>query len=238
MSKLTLLFVLACASTLGIFFFLSPQPGLTPLWDLSNAWGYLGATLLLMVFIFTGRPLESPFYEGKFFMSLHRDLGFGIGLLIGLHIVFHLLNEHAVLEYMLPSAPGYMLAGVAAALLTTLILSLSLLKTRRRLWSDHSRFKTCHFWIAALILVLTGIHILGSGFYSQTGWKRVAWCALTVAALWMPYLASRRSSKNGLGGGRVRNTTKRATLFAGAIVAFCLALSFLVVVTALLDFPL
>ncbi|HIE1843219.1 ferric reductase-like transmembrane domain-containing protein [Pseudomonas aeruginosa] len=238
MPKLIFTFVFACAGIVGIFFFLSPQPSLTPLWDLSNAWGYLAATLLLMLFIFTGRPLASPFYEGKFFMHLHRDLGFGIGLLIGLHIVFHIFNESEILEYILPSAPWYMLAGVAATLSTTLILLLSLIKVRRRIWSNHSRFKTYHFWIGALILILTGIHILGSGFYSQTGWKRVAWCTLTVAALWMPYLVSRRSSKNSLGGGRVRNRANRATLFAGAIIAFCLALSFLVVVVALLDFPL
>ncbi|MCY1368011.1 hypothetical protein D9M69_549700 [compost metagenome] len=40
--------------------------------------------LLLSLFVYSGRPLSRPHYDGKFFLGLHRDLGYAALLLLAL----------------------------------------------------------------------------------------------------------------------------------------------------------
>jgi len=225
---------LGCLLPVAILLGLGALPGLGYAWDFANAAGLLGACLLGLLFVIGGRPQPRPLYEGKFFLRLHRDLGFAAIALLLVHIVVLLVDEPLLIEDLLPSAPGYMLAGLASAVLMLVLAVSSLSRVRPRWSSSSASFRRWHYGGSLLALLLMAVHVLGAGYYSGGVWKGVLLVALIlVVAVWP------RLPKPGNGiSGRKRNTAHRATWFALAASGVILGLSALYSLLANLELPL
>ena len=142
----------------------SPPP-VSLVWDAANALGFLALAGIFLLFIYAGRPGGFPPFSGRFFANLHRDLGYLALLFTLAHVVPLLVLEPLLLEHLKVTAPGYMLAGLAAALMTILLVITSITRLRRRLWRDYRLFRAVHGWIAVIIAALLSYHVLGSGYY-------------------------------------------------------------------------
>lgn len=225
---------LGCLLPVAILLGLGAMPGLGYAWDFANAAGLLGACLLGLLFVIAGRPQPRPLYEGKFFLRLHRDLGFAAVALLLVHIGVLLVDEPLLIEELLPSAPGYMLAGLASAILM-LVLAISSLNRVRPRWSNGAAsFRRWHYGGSLLALLLMAVHVLGAGYYSGGVWKGVLLVALMlVVAVWP------RLPKPGNGiSGRKRNTAQRATWFALAASIVIVGMSALYSLLANVELPL
>lgn len=219
-----------------LLLFVDAMPGLAPAWDFANAAGLLSGVLLLLLFVYSGRPLSRPHYDGKFFMVLHRDLGYAAVSLLALHIGVLLASEPLVLDYLLPSASQPMLAGTLAALLVLVLVPISLPAVRQRLWRHHLRFRRWHYGISALMLVLLAIHVIDVGFYTGARWKALLWGGLTCAALIWPLLP-RRPLEAGQGRRRRHTAFLASRLSLGLLLfALCLAGGFALLANS--DLPL
>lgn len=225
---------LGCLLPVAVLLGLGTMPGLGYAWDFANAAGLLGACLLGLLFIIGGRPQPRPLYEGKFFLRLHRDLGFAAIALLLIHIAVLLVDEPLLIDDLLPSAPGYMLAGLASAILM-LVLAVSSLSRVRPRWSNSAAsFRRWHYGGSLLALLLMAVHVLGAGYYSAGVWKGALLIALMlVAAIW-PRLPK---PANGIRG-RKRNTAQRATWFALAASGVIVGVAVVYSLLANLELPL
>ncbi|MGC4011434.1 MAG: ferric reductase-like transmembrane domain-containing protein [Pseudomonas sp.] len=225
---------LGCLLPVAVLLGLGAMPGLGYAWDFANAAGLLGACLLGLLFVIGGRPQPRPLYEGKFFLRLHRDLGFAAIALLLVHIIVLLIDEPLLIEDLLPSAPGYMLAGLASAVLMLVLAISSLSRVRPRWSSSAASFRRWHYAGSLLALLLMAVHVLGAGYYSGGAWKGVLLVALIlVVAVWP------RLPKPGNGiSGRKRNTAQRATWFALAASGVIIGLSALYSLLANVELPL
>lgn len=225
---------LGCLLPVAVLLGLGAMPGLGYAWDFANAAGLLGGCLLGLLFIIGGRPQPRPLYEGKFFLRLHRDLGFVAIALLLVHIVVLLVDEPLLIEDLLPSAPGYMLAGLASAILMLVLAISSLSRVRPRWSSSAASFRRWHYGGSLLALLLMAVHVLGAGYYSGGVWKGVLLVALIlVVAVWP------RLPKPGNGiSGRKRNTAQRATWFALAASIVIVGMSALYSLLANVELPL
>ncbi|MDN6859810.1 ferric reductase-like transmembrane domain-containing protein [Pseudomonas sp. CAN2814] len=225
---------LGCLLPVAVLLGLGAMPGLGYAWDFANAAGLLGACLLGLLFVIGGRPQPRPLYEGKFFLRLHRDLGFAAVALLLVHIVVLLVDEPLLIEDLLPSAPGYMLAGLASAILMLVLAVSSLSRVRPRWSSSAAGFRRWHYGGSLVALLLMAVHVLGAGYYSGGLWKGALLVALMlVVAVW-PRLPK---PANGVSG-RKRNTARRATWFALAASGVIIGLSALYSLLANLELPL
>lgn len=167
-------------------------PAAGPAWDWGNALGYLGLAACLLLFIYAGRPRVFPPFHGRFFASLHRDLGYAALWLVTGHVGLLLYAEPLLLEYLKPTAPLYMLAGLAALLLLLVLVISSVTGWRKRLWPDYRRFRRLHGWLAIACVALTGWHVAGSHFYLNSPLK-LGTGALAVVVVIGCYLRGRGS---------------------------------------------
>ncbi|MBD9518098.1 ferric reductase-like transmembrane domain-containing protein [Pseudomonas sp. PDM22] len=225
---------LGCLLPVAILLGLGAMPGLGYAWDFANAAGLLGACLLGLLFVIGGRPQPRPLYEGKFFLRLHRDLGFAAVALLLVHIIVLLVDEPLLIEDLLPSAPGYMLAGLASAILMLVLAVSSLSRVRPRWSSSAASFRRWHYGGSLLALSLMAVHVLGAGYYSGGVWKGALLVALMLAVALWPRLPK---PANGVSG-RKRNTAQRATWLVLAASGLIIGLSALYSVLANLELPL
>lgn len=219
-----------------LLFLTDAMPGISPLWDFANAAGFFSGLLLAALFIYRGRPLAQPYYDGKFFMNLHRDLSFAAALLLLVHIGVLLVSEPLVIDYLKPSAAWPMLSGTLATLLLVFLVPASLPGVRQRIWRNHLRFKTWHYRLCTLMLLLMAVHIIGAGFYTAERWKALLWAGLTAAAIIKPLLA-RPSLERG-NGPRRRNTALFASRLSAGMALFALTLAVGFALLANSDLPL
>ncbi len=204
-------------------------PVVNTVWDGANALGYLALSLLMMLFVYRGRTRSFPFYSGRFFAAIHRHMGYAALALIVAHAGWILLFEPLVLDYLLPTAPLYMLAGNLAFLLVLLLVFISLSRVRRWLWRDYVLFRRVHAVLACAVLALALLHVCISGFYANTLWKTAALASLCIAVL-LYYSADRAPSRNAgeklLGGSAQR---ARIILYSSVVLATLCALSLILV---------
>ncbi|TDF80237.1 ferric reductase-like transmembrane domain-containing protein [Pseudomonas sp. H9] len=230
--RLTALYILPFA----LLFILSAKPGVNPAWDFANAAGFFSGLLLVSLFLYSGRPQARPYYDGKFFMNLHRDLGFAATLLLAVHIGVLLVSEPLVINYLKPSATWPMLSGTLATLLLIFLVPTSLPSVRQKIWRNHQQFKTWHYGLCALMLILMSVHMISAGFYTAEPWKALLWTAITAAAIFKPLLP-RPSLARG-NGSRRRNTAIFASRLSMGVMLFVLALAIGFSLLANSDLPL
>ncbi|AYF90007.1 MULTISPECIES: ferric reductase-like transmembrane domain-containing protein [unclassified Pseudomonas] len=223
MVALTLRLAILSALPYVLVFLVDAMPGLAPAWDFANAAGLFGGVILLLLFVYCGRPMSRPYFDGKFFMVLHRDLGYAVLILLALHVGLLLVDEPLVVDYLLPSASLPMLAGTLAALLLLILVPISLPAVRQRLWRHHLRFRRWHYGISSVLLVLLAVHVIGTGFYTGACWKAVLWGVITSCALIWPLLP--RSPLAPAEGHRRRNTGGLASRLCAGLLVFVLCLA-------------
>jgi hypothetical protein len=137
------------------------------------------------------------------------------------HSVVLLVDEPLLIEDLRPSAPGYMLAGLASAILMLLVAMSSLNRVRPRWSSSAAAFRRWHYGGSLLALLLMAVHVLGAGYYSGGVWKAALLVSLMLAAAVWPRL---HRPANGISG-RQRNTAQRATWLVLAAVGVIIGLS-------------
>jgi hypothetical protein len=179
--SLGLLFLLvAClAIPAATIFLIAPPPAAELDWDIANAIGYFAAALLLVLFIYSGQRRSFPPFSGRFFIRLHHHLGYAALLLVALHIGVLLIREPILIEHLKISAPGYMLAGLAAAVLVLIITLSSVQVIRRQIWKDYNLFRFIHAMAGIGIVAFTAWHIIGSAWYANSSWKLISWILAT-----------------------------------------------------------
>lgn len=149
---------------------------------------------------------------------------------MALHIAVFLISDEIVVEYLKLSAPGYMLSGIAAAVLVAILALTSFQPLRGRVYAGRGRFRFFHAGLALGTLLLIAHHVLGSGFYTDTLVKQTLFVAAAVAT---PVLlvAGRRlfPQRSALVGGSVRDATVRAadrTALLAGLMALAIALAY------------
>ena len=175
----------------GIFaltLLVAPRLGGGILWNLLNGVGFVALILMLALFGDTGRG-------GR--LALHRALGWSALGLILLHAVGIFLAHPTSLEYLEPSGPLYMGAGLLSALLLWLVLW-SASPKRRPIWGGFRPFLRAH-WLLSSIAVLGALyHIVASGLYLDNAWEAWAFCALALGIVALPRLGARIQSLRGV----------------------------------------
>ena len=205
-----------------VLLFTNAKPGIGLAWDFANISGLFSAVFMLILFIYSGRPLAKPYYDGKFFMNLHRDLGYAATALAVIHIGILLIKEPLTIEYLLPSASWTMLSGLWAMILLMFALPISLPSVRKKIWGTQKSFKRWHYGLSVAIMFLILLHIVGVGFYIKEIWKVTFLSALAVLITFLPPLPRKPLERGD--GPRKRNT---------GILASWLTCSFMIVVILL-----
>jgi hypothetical protein len=177
-----LLVLLVCCLSIPViaFFLISSPPAAELDWDIANAIGYFSGGLFLVLFIYSGQRRRFPPFSGRFFIRLHHHLGYAALLTMVLHIGVLLVRESILIEHLKVSAPGYMLAGLGAAVLVLLLTLTAIQLVRRRLWKDYKLFRHVHALVGIAIVVLTGWHIVGSAWYANEPWKAQTWILVSA----------------------------------------------------------
>lgn len=140
-----------------------------PWWDYCMGLG-VAATGALALMPWLSARWWAPQYRStelsRLVQHLHRRLSYLLLALLFAHVVGLILLEPRVLDYLLPSAPGYMLAGlVALLLLCALVLTA---RYRARLAWANPGWRRWHAAMSAVSIGLTGWHLWGAAYYFAT----------------------------------------------------------------------
>lgn len=162
-------------------------------WELSELAGLIGALLCICL---CGAPVRARESTPPALLSLrsHTFLGWAALLAVALHVGGLVLADRRVIEYLKPSMPIYMAAGVLAALLLLLLVSSAPLPVRRRLWSGPRAFQATHVIAGGLLIALVAAHVIATGRYAGGLARTVLMLCATVGAMLM-LLRHRRRGK-------------------------------------------
>ncbi len=154
-------------------------------WDFLGALGFCAFAVLALL----GWDSETPARQPR--LDLHRNLGVLACALIVAHGVGYLLIDSTVVEYLLPTAPAYMLAGVLAALMLLVMTLTSLPRYRSRSFASFASFRRWHR--VSFLVVLTGSawHVLATDFSLARPWQAAAVALVLCVIPLAGYLARR-----------------------------------------------
>ncbi|GEN61240.1 ferric reductase-like transmembrane domain-containing protein [Acetobacter nitrogenifigens] len=211
----------------GAILLLSPVPTLGLLWDVSMLCGFSALFVLLQMFALTGRPLSTPFYEGKFFIRLHEYGAYMLLAFVAWHIGFSLWAEPQLLEDLLPPITGVMQTGVVAATLLAIATFASLPPVRRAAFGTATLFRRSHSVCATLLLCASGAHAWLAGLRLAGFWPSVAFAALAGGAVALPWASRQAVRPHRPPGKRARDTARFAAPVAMVMLSLGVALPFL-----------
>ena len=188
-------------------------------WDFLIATGF--CTLAIIAFL--GWDSESPASNPR--LRLHRNLGLLAALLCSVHSFGYLLLDSILLEYLLPSAPGYMLAGIVAFVCLLAVTVSSLPGPRKKFYGGFFRFRAWHRILFILILLGSGWHIMGTDFSLTSPWQLGAGIVLLGLMPLSAYASRRKGQPLPLGPAPPSTRfADRHTVGVGlAIIALCAA---------------
>ena len=207
----------------------SQRPGVDWAWDLAMGLGTAAATIVALLPVLSARWWAGA--QGgsallRVIQRLHRDLAWLCAACVLLHVLGLLWLEPRTLDYLLLSAPGYMLAGLGAVLLMVALIVTSFARLKRR-WAQ----PVWRRWHAAMSLGAVGLglwHLLGAGFYfADAGAQAALLCLLGVPALialcwhYRPPPVSARAPREVPRGSR-RTAALAAVAVLLAVLAACL----------------
>jgi predicted CXXCH cytochrome family protein len=183
---------IACALAAAVLLWPLPASG-GLVWDLGAAMGYGSLVFAVVLYLYPLRG-EGIAHRRLFTVSQHRRIGW-IALSFGaLHTAILLLAQPLTGHYLLPSAPLYMLCGLAAliALAVLVATGISARSALRRAAAPRksSANVATHTVLAALLLALLAAHIVGSGQSIDRPARAVTVCLMLALALfgfaWRP----------------------------------------------------
>ena len=130
-------------------------------------------------------------------LARHRLLGFAALALALLHTVGLLVVEPQLIEHLLPTAPLFMLAGLAA-LLVLIALCVTGLWVVRRHFPSSGAFQLLHIALGVLLLGGLAVHAVGAGRYLPGATGRGVLVLAAVLAL-LVVLRARRHGRRAAG---------------------------------------
>jgi hypothetical protein len=148
-------------------------------WELAQICGLAGFIACIAL---AGAPIRPRLAKPRTLLALrtHAWLGWiALGAVV-LHIGGLLLSDHKVLEYLMPTAPLYQLAGIAAALLLVALTLTAIAGSRRRLWGSHRGFQATHVTLSCALLSLSAAHVVATGRYAGNRGSR--WLIIAAVA--------------------------------------------------------
>ena len=154
-------------------------------WDFLAALGFCAFTLIA----FMGWESESPVRTPR--LRLHRNLAFLATLIATGHALGYLILDTTIVEYLLPSAPNYMLLGILAWLLLLATTYSSLPGPRKRTYSAFSSFRYWHRALYLLLLGLSAWHVFGTEFSLSSLWQVATLLILLIGAPLLAYFSRR-----------------------------------------------
>lgn len=140
-----------------------------PWWDAAIGTGLAATGALALLPILSARWWAAQTRDAdrlRVVQGLHRQLSYLLVALLLAHVFGLLLLEPRVLDYLLPTAPGYMLAGLVALVLVVVLIASSLGRARRH-W-PHPSWRRWHAGMSAAAVALTGWHLWGSAYWIAT----------------------------------------------------------------------
>ena len=165
---------------------INPSMPVSIVWDFGNYFGFSAMALMLILFAYTSQPRRFPIFNGKFFVNLHKHLGYLALLFVLAHIIVLISYEPLLLEHLKPSAPYYMLSGLLASLASLVLVVASVPFVRKKIWDRHTDFKNTHVVLSVTVMVLIFIHILGSKFYVNSPLKEWVWAIVFSTCFLLP----------------------------------------------------
>ncbi|HVW70642.1 MAG TPA: cytochrome c3 family protein [Steroidobacteraceae bacterium] len=193
---------LGCALLASVLLVPLPASG-GLLWDAGIALGYAALVCAAVLYLYPLRGDGLP-HRRLFTLSQHRRIGWIALTLGGLHAAALLIIQPQIWHYLLPSAPYYMLCGLAALIILAVLVAtgLSARKALRKVPATDAppASVSSHAVLAALLLALSGAHIVGSGQLADRTSKIIVVCLLLVLPLsWMALrgVRQRRSHPSG-----------------------------------------
>lgn len=199
---------------------LSRHAGLV--WELGSVAGLLAAIGALALCAFPVRPREAT-PPAPTPLNLHRDVGFAVILLCVAHAAAPVLVDRPVIEYLMPTAPVYQIAGILGFALLLVLGAVSTRGPRRRLWRSHRGFQAFHVVLSIVAVVLITVHVVVTSRYVR-GWiAAAAYGAITIAALSM-LLRERKDARTNVGSHGIVGRAafgRHSTLVVGVTLGAC-----------------
>ncbi len=155
-------------------------PGNGLVWDFAVALGFGALALMATMFVLTARfrRLTAPFGIDAIYF-FHRQIAYVIALMVLLHPLLLLAEEPLLVEYLKPSAPPYMLAGVVSFAALAALVASSV--ARRALHLHYDLWRRVHVACAVLAVGAAAAHILGVNYHASTAGTRWLWYGLPLA---------------------------------------------------------
>ncbi|MBV6422257.1 MAG: hypothetical protein NAOJABEB_00032 [Steroidobacteraceae bacterium] len=160
-----LVYVLAPLVALRLF----GPAAVDPAWDAAIGTGLAATGMLAVLPLLSVRWWAAQSREAdrlRVVQALHRQLSYLLAALLVTHVVGLVLLEPRIVDYLLPTAPGYMLAGLLALVLVIVQIVTSRARVRRR-WS-HPGWRRWHAAMSTAAIGLTGWHLWGSAYWVAT----------------------------------------------------------------------
>jgi hypothetical protein len=190
-------------------------------WEAAQWSGLAGALACIAL---SGAPVRPRNAEPPTLLSLdsHTLLGWIALGAVALHVGGLLLADHKVIEYLKFTAPAYQYAGIAAALLLSGLVAVSVARARRRLWKSHRGFQATHIALGCLLGALIAIHVVITARYLGGPARRALYVAAAIGALFM-LLRVRRPSQAARSGppARAQLVFGRHSVFIVATIIVC-----------------
>lgn len=155
-------------------------------WDFCMALGLAATGLLALMPVLSARwwaPQYRAAEVARLVQQLHRWLSYLLLALLVAHVLGLVLLEPRTVDYLLPTAPAYMLAGLGALLLVLVLVLTS--RFRARLGWASAGWRRWHAAMAATAIGLSAWHLWGSGYFFAASGTLVAggWLLFVPIAL-------------------------------------------------------
>ena len=200
-------------------------PGIDPAWDFLMALGVVatgGCAVLPLLSARWWAGLHRDPVLLRLVQRLHRQLSYVMAAFVVVHVAGILMLEPRTLDYLLPTAPGYMLAGLVALLLLVVLVVTSQGRLKQG-WPQAS-WRRWHAGFSALALAGLVWHLVGAGFwFAGAGpWLALGWLVGVPTGLSLYWRHHRTRTTTGLRvvGERVR---RRRGLLTALSLFFILA---------------
>jgi len=131
-------------------------------WDWLAGLGFCGLAMIA----YLGWDSESPATSPR--LRLHRNIALLATILTGVHATGYLIDDLILIEYLKPTAPPYMLLGIAAFTVMVGTTITALPAPRQYFYTGFSSFRNWHRWLVALVLIGSIWHVIGTDFTITT----------------------------------------------------------------------
>ena len=161
-------------------------------WELAEIMGLVAALACIALSSCPVRPREST-PPVLLTLGRHEALGWIALGAAALHVIFSLVSDHTVIQYLLPTSPLYQLAGIVGFVLLLALVAISLAGPRRRLWRSHRKFQATHIILGCLLIVLLSVHTVTAGRYTGGYTRRLVFVVVAAGGMTMLWRSRRRS---------------------------------------------